>query len=50
LQPRTALARPIACVLLGACGLIRKTEGELHERAARSAEIAWARRWSAAWC
>jgi cytochrome bd ubiquinol oxidase subunit II len=37
-----ALALPMAYVLLGACWLIMKTEGELQRRAAAWAKIAWA--------
>jgi cytochrome d ubiquinol oxidase subunit II len=37
-----ALALPMAYVLLGACWLIMKTEGELQERAVQWARIAWA--------
>lgn len=37
-----ALALPMAYVLLGACWLVMKTEGELQQRAARWARIAWA--------
>ena len=37
-----ALALPMAYVLLGACWLVMKTEGELQERAVRWARIAWA--------
>ena len=36
-----ALALPMAYVLLGACWLIMKTEGELQQRAVRWAKIAW---------
>jgi cytochrome d ubiquinol oxidase subunit II len=36
------LALPMAYVLLGACWLVMKTEGELQQRAARWARIAWA--------
>jgi cytochrome d ubiquinol oxidase subunit II len=37
-----ALALPMAYVLLGACWLIMKTEGELQRRALQWAKIAWA--------
>jgi cytochrome d ubiquinol oxidase subunit II len=37
-----ALALPMAYVLLGACWLVMKTEGELQQRAAHWARIAWA--------
>jgi cytochrome bd ubiquinol oxidase subunit II len=37
-----ALALPMAYVLLGACWLVMKTEGELQQRAAQWARIAWA--------
>ena len=37
-----ALALPAAYVLLGACWLIMKTEGELQVRAVRWAKLAWA--------
>jgi cytochrome bd ubiquinol oxidase subunit II len=37
-----ALALPMAYVLLGACWLIMKTEGELQERAVVWAKLAWA--------
>jgi cytochrome d ubiquinol oxidase subunit II len=37
-----ALALPMAYVLLGACWLIMKTEGELQERAVQWARTAWA--------
>ncbi len=37
-----ALALPMAYVLLGACWLVMKTEGELQRRAAHWARIAWA--------
>ena len=37
-----ALALPMAYVLLGACWLIMKTEGELQQRAVQWARIAWA--------
>jgi cytochrome bd ubiquinol oxidase subunit II len=37
-----ALALPMAYVLLGACWLIMKTEGELQERAVAWAKLAWA--------
>lgn len=37
-----ALALPMAYVLLGACWLIMKTEGELQQRAVQWAKIAWA--------
>ena len=37
-----AAALPMAYVLLGACWLVMKTEGELQQRAARWARIAWA--------
>jgi cytochrome d ubiquinol oxidase subunit II len=36
-----ALALPMAYVLLGACWLIMKTEGELQQRAVQWARIAW---------
>ncbi|RZI85916.1 MAG: cytochrome d ubiquinol oxidase subunit II [Rubrivivax sp.] len=36
-----ALALPAAYVLLGACWLIMKTEGELQEHAVRWAKLAW---------
>jgi len=36
-----ALALPAAYVLLGACWLILKTEGELQEKAVRWAKLAW---------
>jgi cytochrome bd ubiquinol oxidase subunit II len=36
-----ALALPCAYVLLGACWLVMKTEGELQERAQRWAQMAW---------
>jgi len=36
-----ALALPMAYVLLGACWLIMKTEGELQQRAVTWAKIAW---------
>ena len=36
-----ALALPMAYVLLGACWLIMKTEGELQERAVQWARVAW---------
>jgi len=37
-----ALALPMAYVLLGACWLIMKTEGELQQRAVEWARLAWA--------
>jgi cytochrome d ubiquinol oxidase subunit II len=37
-----AVALPMAYVLLGACWLVMKTEGELQQRAAQWARIAWA--------
>ena len=37
-----AVALPMAYVLLGACWLIMKTEGELQQRAVHWARIAWA--------
>ncbi|WP_144410086.1 cytochrome d ubiquinol oxidase subunit II [Cupriavidus basilensis] len=37
-----AVALPMAYVLLGACWLVMKTEGELQQRAVRWAGIAWA--------
>jgi cytochrome d ubiquinol oxidase subunit II len=37
-----ALALPMAYVLLGACWLIMKTEGELQQRAVLWAKLAWA--------
>jgi cytochrome d ubiquinol oxidase subunit II len=37
-----AAALPMAYVLLGACWLIMKTEGDLQERAVKWARIAWA--------
>ena len=37
-----AIALPMAYVLLGACWLVMKTEGELQQRAAHWARIAWA--------
>jgi cytochrome d ubiquinol oxidase subunit II len=36
-----ALALPMAYVLLGACWLVMKTEGELQQRAAQWGRIAW---------
>jgi cytochrome d ubiquinol oxidase subunit II len=36
-----AIALPMAYVLLGACWLVMKTEGELQQRAAAWARIAW---------
>ena len=40
--PRSRIALPMAYVLLGACWLIMKTEGELQQRAVHWARIAWA--------
>ena len=37
-----AVALPMAYVLLGACWLVMKTEGELQQRAVQWARIAWA--------
>jgi cytochrome bd ubiquinol oxidase subunit II len=37
-----AVALPMAYVLLGACWLVMKTEGELQQRAMRWARLAWA--------
>ena len=37
-----AVALPMAYVLLGACWLVMKTEGELQQRAAHWARVAWA--------
>jgi cytochrome d ubiquinol oxidase subunit II len=37
-----ALALPMAYVLLGACWLVMKTEGELQQRALQWARMAWA--------
>ena len=44
-----ALALPMAYVLLGACWLIMKTEGELQQRALRGRGSRGCR-WSPAWC